>query len=145
MRTAGVILLAAAVLATASEAQESTPKFSAAYYKCEESAAGSDMAMTECASAESERQDKTLNSVYRELVTRVPPDAKQALIKSERAWLSFRDAQCDFEYQQVGGTSAHVVGTECELGLTIRRIEELNHSLDLERQFEPKRPKRGSK
>jgi uncharacterized protein YecT (DUF1311 family) len=77
-----------------------------------------------------------LNSVYRELIALSDTDAKAAMQKSERAWMAFRDAQCDYEYRQEGGgTLARVIFSSCRLRVTVERLETLKHFLALEREY----------
>jgi uncharacterized protein YecT (DUF1311 family) len=96
---------------------------------CIKKADGVDIAIAECNGAETDRQDKLLNAAYRELLARSSPDDKVLLIKAERAWVAFRDAECDYEYSITGGTLAHVTGTACMLDMTKKRIEDLDNSL----------------
>jgi len=102
------------------------PEYSASYRSCIDRSEGVSLAIVECDGAEFERQDKALNAVYRELTARLEPKLRVPLQKAERAWLVFRDAQCDFEYsREQGGTLAPVFFNGCRLSMTYRRIQEL--------------------
>jgi len=50
------------------------------------------------------------------------------LVRAERAWLGFRDAQCEFEgvASQFGGTMPMAVVTDCKADLTKRRADSLS-------------------
>ncbi|MDE2371757.1 MAG: DUF1311 domain-containing protein [Burkholderiales bacterium] len=40
--------------------------------------------------------DRELNTAYQQLLARVPADARRELIRSQRRWLEFRDAEVQF-------------------------------------------------
>lgn len=103
---------------------------------CIAKAAGVDASIADCSEAEIARQDKLLNTAYKELIGRSDADSKAALQKAERAWIAFRDAQCDYEYKQEGGgTLARVLFSSCRLNFTIERVKALQGFLALERDY----------
>ena len=135
-RVIGVVLFLMSAPASALAADSDHPTYSAAYGSCIESAGGADFKMAECASVELERQDKMLNATYRDLVARSNPANKPALLKAERAWLSFRDAQCGYQGTLEGeGTMADVILAGCKLEMTARRVQDLGHFLGFERKY----------
>jgi uncharacterized protein YecT (DUF1311 family) len=42
-------------------------------------------------------QDSALHAAYKRLLTRLGPYQREQLAQSQRAWVRFRDAQCNFE------------------------------------------------
>ncbi|HEX7687944.1 MAG TPA: lysozyme inhibitor LprI family protein [Burkholderiaceae bacterium] len=81
-----------------------------------------------CASYRLTEQDLRLNHVYSRLLQTTKNEHTDALlIKAERAWLGFRDAQCEFEgaESQLGGTMPIAVVADCKADLTERRAESL--------------------
>ena len=54
------------------------------------------------------------------------PTYREALIQSQAAWTSFRDAQCQIEmYEFRGGASEGQHGAECESRINRERIAQL--------------------
>jgi uncharacterized protein YecT (DUF1311 family) len=72
------------------------------------------------------KKDVSLNSTYRELMRRlVSTDLKEALRKSQRAWLEFRNAQCVFASGDwEGGSFRRVAIAGCWEGMTDVREKE---------------------
>lgn len=74
-------------------------------------------------------KDNELNSVYRKLRSTLTDDERVMLKKAQVLWLSFRDANCDFEASSVNGGEAYqAVYIDCQSKLTERRIAELKKS-----------------
>jgi uncharacterized protein YecT (DUF1311 family) len=84
------------------------------------------MQLDECAGQDFTAVDRKLNALYRTLVAKYNA-ADGALLKTaERAWLSYRDAECDFETNgTVGGTINPMMDTMCRTKKTNARIKEL--------------------
>ncbi|OWJ58115.1 lysozyme inhibitor LprI family protein [Paraburkholderia caledonica] len=87
-----------------------------------------------CASAMLKRNDALMNSTYRKLV-RVLKDepgderyAKSQVIAAQRAWVAFRDSECDFRVSLAGGARqwSEVNRTECMSELTMDRTDALS-------------------
>ena len=70
--------------------------------------------------------DKDLNDAYRKLMTVLDQpawrEAKQKLIAAERAWITFRDKECEFSQKLIGGAN-HVNQSECVADMTKERAE----------------------
>jgi uncharacterized protein YecT (DUF1311 family) len=77
------------------------------------------------------KKDVALNDTYRELMRRlVSADVKEALRKSQRAWLEFRDAQCAFSSGDwEGGSFRRVAIAICWEGMTEAREKEFSEIL----------------
>jgi len=87
--------------------------------------------MQSCALDEAARQDATLNAVYKKLMTALEETGQKAALKTaERAWIAYRDAECDFEYGgKDGGTDGRLRADECLTRLTHDRILQLQENL----------------
>jgi uncharacterized protein YecT (DUF1311 family) len=81
------------------------------------------------------KADAELNAVYRKLQSRKNDDAQagKLLIAAERAWVSFRDAECEFDAaDNLGGSIYPMVYSGCLERLTQARIDQLNRYLRCE-------------
>jgi len=104
------------------------------------------MEMSYCAHADYEDADKELNELWPDVVAAARqsdeyvaeqaksmgvPTTLEALRTAQRAWISFRDAQCEYEaYEMFGGTGQPMVGSLCLARLTRERIEVLKRALE---------------
>ncbi|NPT44624.1 DUF1311 domain-containing protein [Paraburkholderia sp. 1N] len=52
--------------------------------------------LNQCADLDYQAADKKLNETYSKLLKKVSPQGKPRLQKAERAWVTYRDAQCEF-------------------------------------------------
>ena len=100
-------------------------KLSADYKRCMETglaAIGNTVGILECNSAEIERHDAQLNTIYSATLARLNTAQKSMLRASERAWIKQRDARCDEEAApEEGGSLAKIIYSECILIETIKR------------------------
>jgi uncharacterized protein YecT (DUF1311 family) len=89
--------------------------------------AGTTAATTDCFDREYKNADAELNRIYKLAFTGLDAKAADNLRKAQRAWIVYRDAQCDAEYAKWGGGSggpaAHLA---CLLRLTQLRTRELH-------------------
>jgi uncharacterized protein YecT (DUF1311 family) len=75
--------------------------------------------------------DKELNRVYKELMGKLDQPGKRKLIAAERAWIKFRDAECDFRsFDNLGGTIYPMVYAGSAAALTRERTAQLQEMLD---------------
>lgn len=105
--------------------------------------ASSTVEMNFCAEEEFDKADAELNKAYKSALAAIPSlagehpfDAKSwenALRASQRAWLTFRDAECDQHVPMfwTGGTGTSSAVTGCKTEKTRARTEELKE------QYEP--------
>ena len=70
--------------------------------------------------------DKDINDAYRKLIAVLNQpswgEAKQKLIAAQRAWITFRDKECEFSQELIGGAN-HVNQSECMAEMTKERAE----------------------
>ncbi|MBN9071719.1 MAG: DUF1311 domain-containing protein [Rhizobiales bacterium] len=85
--------------------------------------------------ADFRKADKALNETFRQIERRLAddPDAKARLVQAQRSWISFRDAECDFQSGGAdGGSVAPMVVATCKAALTSERDDQLKAYLDCE-------------
>jgi uncharacterized protein YecT (DUF1311 family) len=82
--------------------------------------------MNRCAGEELRRNDAQLNVAYSRLLKKLDPNRRAKLQKAERAWVAFRDAQCDYEgSESEGGSIQPLEIAACKTELTKARIAQL--------------------
>jgi uncharacterized protein YecT (DUF1311 family) len=91
-----------------------------------ESCDGGTIAMIQCLEAQRSSWDKKLNEAYKELLSTARPEQKAALRAAQRAWLSFRDANCQY-YLKGEGSIARISAAACARDMTEKRARELDH------------------
>jgi uncharacterized protein YecT (DUF1311 family) len=85
-----------------------------------------------CAKFHFDRADSELNDVYGRLKQGYGnyADSKAALVAAQRAWVSFRDAECNQDAVAVeGGSAAPMIILDCKTRLTDSRTEQLQNRL----------------
>lgn len=102
-----------------------SPYYSPAYTACMDKAS-STADMVECIGTEHDAQDAKLNRVYKTLMTSLSADRKKALRGAQRAWMAYRDANCQFYFDPDGGTMAALEANLCVLNMTTQRAAELD-------------------
>ncbi|OPY76990.1 MAG: hypothetical protein A4E64_01290 [Syntrophorhabdus sp. PtaU1.Bin058] len=102
--------------------------------------------VTECLEKETKKADTKLNQVYRKLLSqRKDQDKEQnkvglpggasaysadALQKAQRAWIKFRDANCEFRHSlSYPGTGASLDYGDCIVKMTEERTSELKKEI----------------
>jgi uncharacterized protein YecT (DUF1311 family) len=92
--------------------------------------------MNICAQEDFQAADKELNTKYKQArdLTRKRDEgsdvelkgADEALVRAQRAWIAYRDAQCDSAaFQSRGGSMQPLVLSSCKANLTRARVKEL--------------------
>ena len=100
---------------------------SCAFAQCKDSVSTKDM--QDCLDAEWKKSDTELNHAYQDAMKKLKPDAVDVLKRAQRAWVTYRDAQCEAEYKVwQGGTAAGVAMTQCKVTLTERRTKEIQET-----------------
>ena len=88
----------------------------------------SQQGMNICAGEAYERADKTLNTQWGRVLTLYgeAAESKKLLLDGQRAWLKYRDAQCDLAaFDNRGGSIWPLIHSGCLANLTRRRTKEL--------------------
>jgi uncharacterized protein YecT (DUF1311 family) len=91
--------------------------------------------INQCAKQQFEQQDKLLNAAYQAALQVVPSvnepgttgeTPRALLVKAQRRWVEFRDADCKAKYQVfAGGTIRNAIYLGCMRERTEQRIKEL--------------------
>ena len=90
--------------------------------------------MTQCAALDFEKADQALNQVWPKVKADAESSDKDtgkaenadALLASQRAWLSFRDAECAWQAMEMhGGSGEPMLLYGCQARLTQQRIKQL--------------------
>jgi uncharacterized protein YecT (DUF1311 family) len=85
----------------------------------------SDREMARCMDEQYKAWDKALNTEYRAAMARLEPERRPILLKAQRIWVQYRDANCAISFAH-GGTIADYLGEQCMLNLTRDRTKELH-------------------
>lgn len=91
--------------------------------------------MNECADKEFKSSDRELNQRYNEIKARLKDDTDttKRLVAAQRAWVSYRDAECDFSSFGVAGGSIYpMIAAQCRSALTNSRIDDFKNYLSCE-------------
>ncbi|MGI8389177.1 lysozyme inhibitor LprI family protein [Brucella anthropi] len=91
--------------------------------------------MNKCANDDFNHSDKLLNANYRKIEHRLADDqdAMKLLVQSQRAWVKFRDAECNFSaHGTVGGSMHPMMVSMCRAELTKDRNKQLADYLKCE-------------
>jgi len=116
-----VIVFLFVLLSNAAFAEKQNPSFDA----CIDKAGGVTVNMLNCIDAETQKQDKKLNTVYQNLMKSLTNKRKEVLKKTQQIWIKYRDANCDFYHDPDGGTMASILGANCVMDMTTQRAKEL--------------------
>ena len=102
-------------------------RYTPAFQQCLDSPGGqSTMGMVQCIGEELKVQDKALNAAYRDLVGDMNARQKANLLKAQRAWIAFRDAECDLDASVALGGSMHgMLVSDCRAAMTDERVKAL--------------------
>ena len=100
-----------------------------ACYKADQS----QQAMNMCAGEAYQRADKALNARWAKVLAIYGEDAesKKLLLDGQRAWLTYRDAQCNLAaLDSKGGSIWLLINSGCLAALTRQRTKELAELID---------------
>jgi uncharacterized protein YecT (DUF1311 family) len=89
--------------------------------------------LNQCANNSLKASDAKLNQTFRALQNKVSKPGKDKLQKAQRAWITWRDAQCDFNTSGTRDGSIHaMVEASCLDDLTQAQTKLLNSQLHCE-------------
>lgn len=91
--------------------------------------------MNECAGKSFKASDTELNTLYKQIEARLKDDQDKAklLVAAQKAWIAFRDAECDFSAAGVAGGSVYpMIVLQCRDGLTQNRVKDFKTYLSCE-------------
>ena len=87
---------------------------------------GSTPEMVDCLMAQHAHWDKQLTIAYQQAMKDANPAEKDKLREAERAWIKYRDANCNY-YAAGEGSIARIDAAACMLNMTQKRAEELKN------------------
>lgn len=125
MKTLAFICSAFAIASAPFAARAADAGLSKQFSACNDKAGGVTAGMIDCITAEHKRQDARLNAAYKALMADLPPARKTPLQEAQRAWIKFRDANCNFYLDPDGGSLARVQANDCMMTTTASRALEL--------------------
>ena len=82
-----------------------------------------------CADQELKKVDAVLNTYYRKLQQQLEPEQREALKKSQRAWLQYREARCSFEALGPVAPGGAAGQSLCMLEMTAQKADYLRDLL----------------
>ncbi len=92
---------------------------------CMDKSGGITSNIINCIVTENKLQDARLNKAYKALGADLPPARKTQLLEAQRAWIKFRDTNCNFYDDPDGGSMARVSANDCVMRATTERAREL--------------------
>jgi len=122
----GLLIVLALVLSTPALAAADSD-MTQEYLTCMDKSQGVTPEMIDCMSAETARQDARLNANYKKLLANLSAKRKKTLLEAQRAWIKFRDLNCEFYSDPAAGTAARLAGSGCFLQPTADRAKELKN------------------
>lgn len=91
--------------------------------------------LNQCAGDAYKKADAALNATYKQVMARLKDSeaAAKSLVAAQRAWIAYRDAECDFMSSGVeGGSARPMIVAQCLEQLTTQRADDLKALLSCE-------------
>lgn len=91
--------------------------------------------LNQCAGDAYKKADAALNATYKQVMARLKDSeaAAKSLVAAQRAWIAYRDAECDFMSSGVeGGSARPMIVAQCLEQLTTQRADDLKALLNCE-------------
>jgi uncharacterized protein YecT (DUF1311 family) len=89
--------------------------------------------MTATEAEKFKQADNELNAAYGRLLAKISPAGQSALREAQRAWLRFRDLECEFETLGTNDGTVHpMLLLMCKTGLTQMRTTQLVAQIECE-------------
>ncbi|TSD85424.1 DUF1311 domain-containing protein [Mycobacterium sp. KBS0706] len=91
--------------------------------------------LNQCAGDAYKKADAALNAAYKQVMARLKDSeaAAKSLVAAQRAWIAYRDAECDFMSSGVeGGSARPMIVAQCLEQETTRRTDDLKALLNCE-------------
>jgi uncharacterized protein YecT (DUF1311 family) len=136
----GFLAIGGAFIASAAPAAQRAHEAweSPAYGACMDKSQGVTVDMHDCAATEFTRRDGELNIAYQALMKVLDrPEEKGAWRKAQRAWVAFRDAQCEADASpDAGGSIEPLIIDSCATRMTYKRTQELREALKAAKELQ---------
>ncbi|MEC4819270.1 MAG: lysozyme inhibitor LprI family protein [Scytonema sp. PMC 1069.18] len=83
-----------------------------------------------CSQLSYQAADKKLNQTYQKIIPTLNSEQRRSLISAQKAWIQFRDNNCNFEtYASRGGTGYEIFRNGCLQRLTEQRTKDFENFL----------------
>ena len=126
-----VVAVCAALFCQASHAASSDAKLSPTYSACMKKAL-STMDLMACIQEEFSIQDRRLNDNYKKLMAMLDDNRKKQLQETQRLWIKYTEANCNFYHNPNGGSAHRVMAGDCTVQERGRRATELEELAKME-------------
>ena len=84
----------------------------------------------DCLVAQHQSLDRHMGRAYNQLIARLPAEEVEPLRRAQRAWIAFRDLDCEAaKFRDRGGREELIYHAECLILRTRTRSDELTHWL----------------
>jgi uncharacterized protein YecT (DUF1311 family) len=128
-RIVPIVFATLAVAAPVAHAADAKPQFDMTV-DCSQWDHLSNYEMKQCSGRANVAADKELDAAYRQLMAKMDDDDRKLLVAAERAWITWRDRECDYETQGISGYEKSGTGYslewgQCRVRLTKARIVQL--------------------
>jgi uncharacterized protein YecT (DUF1311 family) len=123
-------LVSLVFIAITSNVNASEKEYSANFTKCMNDVRTTVDSLN-CIADELKVQDKRLKIVYGKLMKVESPSRRSELQSTQRLWLQYQKANCDYFDDPDGGTMAHQMSRNCLLESTKDRANELEFLFEL--------------
>lgn len=100
-----------------------------------DNATGGQAGLDQCYDKVFKKSDAELNKLYKQIEARLKDDAAttKLLVTAQRAWVAFRDSECNFQSAGAsGGSIGPMIHSMCLDGLTQSRIKDFQGYLKCE-------------
>jgi uncharacterized protein YecT (DUF1311 family) len=93
--------------------------------------ASTQLDLNTCSAQEYQTADKALNDAYQAYREQLSEAGRSGLRKAQRAWIAFRDAECEFQASAVeGGSAQPMVRNSCLTDLSRQRATTLTQKME---------------
>jgi uncharacterized protein YecT (DUF1311 family) len=86
---------------------------------------GGTLQILQCIGKQQENWDRKLNAAYQAALKEAEPNQRDLLRQSERAWIKFRETNCDY-YGAADGSISRINAAACFRDMTEKRARELS-------------------
>jgi len=95
------------------------------YSECMNQSGGVTVTILDCIATETKKQEFLLNKAYKKVMEKLSGKRKNQFRNTQRHWIKYKDASCDFYATSQGGTLATVILNNCFLMKIALRLKEV--------------------
>lgn len=97
-------------------------KFTKQFSICMDNSRGTTSEMLDCMGIETKYQDTRLNKAYKEVMVTLTAECKSQLQQVQRAWIKYRDTNCNFYADSNADSLATLNSANCFMEITASRV-----------------------